>query len=422
MRDTPPSLSPRRAPRGVRPHAALLLGLAALPVGLSAQVSGSGHPGLSSLDQVVTNVLAAEAIPGATVAASEGGRLVFNKAYGRVSLATGQPMSTTTRSRIGSTSKILTALGVMRLTEQYPSFTTKKRLYGPTGVLGEPVWQNILAAYPLNHAVGNLIRVDHLLSHSSGFAGGGSLEGAAAYFSVPIQSLTYELVHAHFLLTHSLAFIPGSSSTYSNHNLGLGTLLIQRVSGQSYSTYIRNQITAPIGLMNTWPTGTVATSDPLFGIEATPHTYANGVPVVWSDATNPHPLEYAAGGWSSTARDLVRVMCATDKLTNRSDVLKPTTIDLMESRPYPDTAPGRAHGWQYEAPKGKLWHNGSVGGGASFIVKFPPGYISANGTDLSHVTVAICVNIQNAGPLGGLADQIALAVGAANIPASYDLF
>lgn len=396
-----------------------LLSLTTLLSTVAAQTSGSGHTSLASLDNVMLNALAAQGIPGATVAASRGGRLVFNKAYGVRDLSTGQPMTTTTRARIGSTSKILTALGVMKLTEQVPGFTVKKPLYTiyQPGVLTDPIWPLVLQARPGNLQLGTAIRVDHLLSHSTGFTGNASVAGAAALFGVPESQVTYEQAHVDYLLDHTIAYAPGTSSGYCNHNLGMCTLVIERTAGVSYASYIRNQICSPIGLANTWPTDTAPS-----GIDAMPHRYVDGVPVTWPDREETHPLGYAAGGWSSTARDLVRLMCATDRLPNQSDVLSPATLDLMESRPYPTGAPSRAHGWQYEAPKGKLWHNGSIGGGASFIAKFPPGYISANGTDLSNVNVAICVNIQNAGALDSLVDQVALAVGAASIPVWYDLF
>ena len=102
-------------------------------------------------------------------------------------------------------------------------------------------------------------------------------------------------------------------------------------------------------------------------------------------------------------------------------MLQPATIDLMVSRPYPAATTTRAHGWAI-TDSGKLWHNGSIGGGASYIARFPPGYVSAGGIDLSEVNVAVCVNIQNAGALGSLVDSVALAVGVAFLPRSYDLF
>lgn len=383
----------------------------------TAQVSGSAHSSLAALDTTVANFLQAQKIPGATVAVSKGGRLIMNKAYGLADVSTSRAMTTATRSRIGSTSKIITALGIMKLTEQEPNFFTSKPVYGANGVLSEPFWANLIYLSPMSDWAWT-IRVNHLLSHSSGFSGSGSIPGAAAMFNAAEEDVTYSQVHAHFLWTTDLAFNPGTSEEYSNHGMGLCGLLIARTAGVPYETYIRDNVLLPIGLTNVVPTGIAPSL-----LDAAPHLYnGSGNPAVWNTLGVPHPAEYAAGGWSATARDLVRLMCATDKLANHSDILQPATINLMESRPYPNTAPSGAHGWRYEGPQGKLWHNGSVGGGASYIVKFPAGYTSANGTDLSNVNVAVCVNIQNANPLKGLVDTIAVTAGAASVPVWYDLF
>ncbi len=387
------------------------------PLALPAQIIGEGHPSLDPLHGPIVATMAQAGIPGATVAASRGGRLVFNKGFGFADLGTGFPMTPRTRCRIGSTSKVLTALALLKLTDQVPSFTTKRTLYGPGGVVPDYLFQVALDYGPMHPLIAGQIRIDHLLSHSSGFVGGGSPEAAAQRFGIPLEAVTYREVHADFLFRKALGYFPGTDAVYSNHNLGLCSLVIERVSGLGYANYVDSQICHPIGMDDTVPTGSTNS-----GWEATPHLYAgSGAPIVWAHRADPHPTEYGAGGWSSTARDLVRMMCAGDKLRNRTDVLLPATADLMASRPYPAATTTRAHGWAI-TKSGKLWHNGSIGGGASYIARFPAGYVSAGGIDLSEVTVAVCVNIQNAGALSALVDSVALAVGAASLPRSYDLF
>ena len=83
-------------------------------------------------------------------------------------------------------------------------------------------------------------------------------------------------------------------------------------------------------------------------------------------------------------------MLATDQDPMRPDILLPSTLDVMESAPFPAST-GRAHGWALET-KGKLSHGGSTGGGRAFIAKFPDGYISNNGTNLSDIFVAVAIN------------------------------
>lgn len=389
---------------------------AATSTAASAQVSGQAHSSLASLDAVVEQRLADALIPGVTVAASKGGRLVFNKAFGVRDRWTGQPMTTRTRCRIGSTSKMLGAIAIMKLVEA-GQLSTKAWVYGPAGVLPEPYFQWAIHYGPMFEPAAMAMRVDHLLSHTSGLRGGGDVEGSAARFSVPAEQLVYDQVHLDYLWTHDLGSHPGIVRSYANHNAGVCSMIIERRSGQSYVGYVRQHICEPLGMTETWPGGTAPG-----GIDASPHRYTTHFgPVVWHDRPWPYPVQYPSGGWVSTARDLVRLMCATDQIANQSDILSPPILALMESLPYPQATSVGAHGWMREAG-GKLWHNGSVGGGASYIAKFPPGYVSANGTNLSDVSVAICANIQNAGALKGIVDKVALAVGAASIPLHYDLF
>ena len=231
-----------------------------------AQIVGRGHPSLDPLHATIVATLQNAGIPGATVAASRGGRLVFNKAFGVADLDTRMPMTPSTRCRIGSTSKVLTTFALLKLTEQVPAFTTKRMLYGPGGVLPDYLFQLALQFGPVYPEVAQQIRVDHLLSHSSGFVGGGSPELAAQRFGIPVAAVTYREVHADFLFRNALGYFPGADAVYSNHNLGLCSLVIERVSGLGYANYVDSQICHPMGMDDTVPTGSTD-----FGLEATPH-------------------------------------------------------------------------------------------------------------------------------------------------------
>jgi hypothetical protein len=135
-------------------------------------------------------------------------------------------------------------------------------------------------------------------------------------------------------------------------------------------------------------------------------------------------LGLAAGGWAATARDLVRVMVSTDRLTNYPDVLKTATLDLMETKPFPNLS-SRAVAWSV-TDKGsgkKLTHNGITGGGRAVIIKFTPGYFSNDNTDLGNINLAVCANGSvSTNDLDALLGAIAKVVGKANIPVTYDLF
>ena len=91
----------------------------------------------------------------------------------------------------------------------------------------------------------------------------------------------------------------------------------------------------------------------------------------------PAPAEnfngHAAGGYSATAGDMVRLMLATDKQSNHPDILAASSLTLMETPPFPATVPNRALGWDHS--NGKLAKGGDIAGGNAYIAKFPAGYL-----------------------------------------------
>ncbi|MCC2669530.1 MAG: hypothetical protein K0Q72_2001, partial [Armatimonadetes bacterium] len=92
------------------------------------------------------------------------------------------------------------------------------------------------------------ITIQNLLDHRAGFNGGGDTEGAARMFKVSESNVTYEQTHKHFLATRKLIYEPGKGSSYSNHGFGLWTLLVERISGKPYKTYVQEDYLKPLGL------------------------------------------------------------------------------------------------------------------------------------------------------------------------------
>ncbi|MBV6625270.1 MAG: beta-lactamase family protein [Rivularia sp. (in: Bacteria)] len=269
----------------------------------------------------------------------------------------------------------------------------------------------------------NNVQVRHLLSHTSGFTRSGKIEQAAIKYNKSFDKYTnplpYRLSHLYVLSTRKRLFTPGSRYKYSNHGLGLVGFLIQQISGDSYDVFLKNNILNPIGLGKVIPKGTVIDEN----LDANPHGWSKGKIVTKKIHPTNHPGS-AAGSLKATAGDLVRFMLATDKLPNHSDILKPETIDLMESRLFPNTAPRVAHGWHINCQdsacnQSKLAHNGKTGGGTAYMTKFKN--YELDNIDVSGINIAIATNFGKSSNLRKLADDIARKLGAVNIPQNYDL-
>ncbi len=215
-------------------------------------------------------------------------------------------------------------------------------------------------------------------------------------FGVSEDQLTYEQGHRYFLRVQGLLHEPGTYE-YSNHNFGLWTILIPKISGKSYLDYVRDDFLKPMKLHNAVRPER-ANPD---SCDAWNHKYnADKEPEVFP--FEEHGLGLAAGGFRASAQELARLMVELDK--------KYTTEDLDSM------------GW-FKTPKGQLYHNGALSGGTSFVTMFPKGYISGNNVDRSEVHVAVVTNIRTStDDLSSLADKIALAVPVSNVPATFDIW
>lgn len=237
------------------------------------------------------------------------------------------------------------------------------------------------------------ITTGQIFEHRAGFNGGGSVSGAMDMFGKSESALTYADIHRHFLQTRALLYVPGSNDKYSNHGMGLTTLMVEELSGKSYRNYAINTYLKRHGLKDI----VIPRSSSLGPSDS--HQYNAS-----DDSVSPHQpgdsgLGLAAGGWSMNAMNMVKL---SNAIVDRWGW---TAADKM--------------GFGSNT-KGAISHSGKTGGGASYIIAFPPGYKATSGEDLTDVHVAVASNTQiSTSHLSTLASRIAKAVANANIPASY---
>jgi CubicO group peptidase (beta-lactamase class C family) len=240
------------------------------------------------------------------------------------------------------------------------------------------------------------ITLQQLLDHRTGFQRSGQIAQTALMYDRLEKNLKYRDAHRHFLATRSLLWEPGAGYSYSNHGFGLTTLIIPALSpsGRDYRDYTINKYLKPMGLKGTVRPRTANTDR----MDSYIYDVSNGkvVPRQHSNSS----LGLAAGGWSASAESILRI---TNYLTDRYSW---DEVDQM--------------GWG-RSSKDALNHNGATGGGVSYVVMFPKGYVSRDGLSLSNIHVAITANTGgvSTGELKRLADKIALAIPVSGIPAGY---
>jgi CubicO group peptidase (beta-lactamase class C family) len=220
--------------------------------------------------------------PGVIVAFAHRGEVVAEHAFGLANLDTGEKLTPRHRFRIASHSKSFTSAGIMKLHEQ-----RKLRL-------DDSVGQHVGGLHPRVAET----TIAQLLTHSAGLTRDGADSGQ---FIDSRPYLNEKELRAELKLPTVIE--PGTRFKYSNHGFGLLGLVVEAVTREPYSAWIKREIIELAGLRETDPDAPL----PKGALFARGHT--RKVPlgercVIPGD--NPTNAMASATGFAATASDLAR--------------------------------------------------------------------------------------------------------------------
>ena len=144
---------------------------------------------MASVDSKVSEFMNLYNIPGASLAISKNGKLVYVKGYGKANVAANENVTPNHRFRLASLSKSYTGIAIMKLIQD-GQLTMESNVFGTGGILG-----NDYGTSPYNANLLN-IKVKHLLQHTSGSWGsatGGDVIDLIAMYDQPAE-LNVEVV------------------------------------------------------------------------------------------------------------------------------------------------------------------------------------------------------------------------------------
>jgi CubicO group peptidase (beta-lactamase class C family) len=192
-------------------------------------------PLTSQLDQVMKDAVARRDMPGAALVVVRNDSVIFARGYGHADSAGQVPFTDTTHFVIGSTSKPLTAMAVLRLVAANKvALDTPIVRYVPDLHFKDPR--------------GRAITLRHLLTNRSGMAVGFS---GPAYRDPPVQDDSALSRLAHDGATMPLLFTPGEGYAYSNRGWALAGYVVQRVAGEAIENFMAREVFAPAGMRRT---------------------------------------------------------------------------------------------------------------------------------------------------------------------------
>jgi CubicO group peptidase (beta-lactamase class C family) len=164
--------------------------------------------------------------PGCSVAVSQNGKVVVNKAYGSADLERDVPIKPDTVFDAGSVRKQFVAAAILLLVEE-----------GKLS-LSDEVRKHI----PQLPDYGHKITVDHLLTHTSGIRDWQALLNLAGGDPDAMTMI---------LRQRELNFAPGDEWSYSNSNYVLLPEIVTRVSGMPFSEFARKRLFEQLGMKMT---------------------------------------------------------------------------------------------------------------------------------------------------------------------------
>ena len=204
--------------------------------------SGRTARELLPFDRQVTELMKRWDIPGASLAIVKDKRLVHVRGLGFGNLEGHAQVLPLNLFRIGGISKLFTRAAIYKLRDKGKLSLSDRMI----DILAPGLNTVIIKDKRVRE-----ITIEHLLNHQSGWDVA-QLKFDPQYYSNEIATKTLEprpvgcvQVIRYMLSTHALAFAPGSKTAYSNFGYCILGQIIEKTSGETYESFVREQILKP---------------------------------------------------------------------------------------------------------------------------------------------------------------------------------
>ncbi|MBV9330414.1 MAG: beta-lactamase family protein [Alphaproteobacteria bacterium] len=308
---------------------------------VSPESVGFSSERLSRLTSAMHDAVDRKEVAGIVTLVARHGRVVLFDAYGKKSLASGEPMTKDAIFRIYSQSKPLTGAAMMILFEE-----GKWRLDDPvTKFVPEFAKLKVLSGVdkdgkPILEDPKHLPTMRELMTHTAGFGYGLANDNYVdqQYREQHVLSSSSLKAMIDKIAAIPLRYQPGTRWSYSVA-VDIQGYIIEKLSGQRLSDFMAERLFRPLGMNDTGfivpgekrsRLASVYALNPQTGalVEVTPAMDARV-----QDFTLAPPMDSGGGGALSTASDYARFcqMVLNRGSLNGFHVLSPATVALMES-------------------------------------------------------------------------------------------
>lgn len=293
----------------------------------------------AEVEQYLATVFAGQPFSGAVLVA-KGGTVLLNQGYGMADRAQEIPNTPQTRFRLGSVTKPFTAIAILMLHDE-----------GKLDIVA-PVCQYLASCPPAWRE----ITLAQILSHTAGIP---DLTRFPDFEATKGEPSTPEQLLARFM-DKPLDFPPGSRWQYSNSGYLVLGVVVERVAGQPYESFLQERIFTPLAMQSS---GYDHNLDSL-AVGYTP----TGEQADFIDMSIP----FAAGALYSTVEDLYRWHRALDADQLLPQPLRDAMFTIQAPLEPGEPNAGYGYGWIVrDLPNGKIvGHNGVIEGFSAGIRRY----------------------------------------------------
>lgn len=392
---------------------ALTIGIIVAAIPATAQdrrwtETGETVMGWEVVDEGIQDFMETWTIPGAAMAVTFEGRLLFSRGY-TWDVPDADPVQPTSLFRIASMSKPITSVAIHQLIER--------------GLLSYDT--RVVDILDLQPAPGHQpdprlgrVTVDHLLYHVGGWDRDQTFDpmfideviAEALDVDLPISKADI----ATYMTGRPMQFEPGSRYVYSNYGYCLLGMIIEEITGRDYAEWVAENVFHPIGVGRPRKGHTV--TDDRFPGEVVYFGYNGEDPYRW----NIENMD-AHGGWVLSAPDFARFMGALFDDPDNSLLLSRQSIEAMVEVSPTTAGASYARGWTavQDGDQMVYGHEGSLPGtltnarwsseGVSAVAlintrKYTTGLVLGNPSLIPEHDLFESVGITN-GPLGAAAAE-----------------
>ena len=377
-----------------------ILGPALLTLALGAQALSAqqqASPDWAAFDRYVAKAAKDWKVPGMAIAIVKDDSLVFARGYGVQQLGKPAPATEHTRFAIGSTTKAMTTMALAMLVDEGKlKWDDKVADYLPDFQLYDP--------YATREAT-----IRDLLTHRTGLG------------SVDLLWAVKENQYSPAELVHRLRYVKPTESfrstwQYNNVVYAIGGLLVEKISGMPWETFVKTRIFTPLGMNESIPLVSMLPGQPNV---ATPHVLVGDsvqtVPYRSTDAIA------SAGSVYSSVSDMsrwMRFMLDSGRVGDKRlvtpatfrEIIAPQIRAPMDEYPALELAKPNffsyAMGWFVQDYNGQtVWmHTGSIDGMCAIIGLVPNKrlgvYVLENldHAELRHALMYEAMDLYSAGP------------------------